>query len=967
MTIQRDRPWPTSPTGPLPAVVEHRTGATFDIDGHLLAVIDALGRVSFAYIYDLGKQALLTTSLDAGTRTVVFDAMGHEIERRDTKSALTVRRYDILHRLDRVWARNDAAQSVTLRELLTYGDGGRPDQPSQARAASRASSSLGRPVSHLDEAGELSLGPYDFKGNLLAKTRQVIADAAIAMALDSPGSAARRYTVDWDNAPSLEGRHETSMTYDALNRLKTMQYPEDVGDAQRSPARQTLQPQYNRAGLLERVIVDSAPYVAHIAYNARRQRVLIAYGNGIMTRYAYDPDTFRLTRFRTEGCTITGTTYSPDFVPLQDVAHTYDVAGNILAIIDQMPGCGVRNNPLAGPFSTDDEVVAQILASRPALKPLLASGDALVRSLKYDALSRLVSATGREANDIAHPRPLEDVAREGFNWTGGTPTTTTSTARDRTRVYNETYTYDPVGNMLAIHHGGWNRHFGMAGFTPKEWKDKVSDFAAGGSPLWGTQGSRLTNVGTGEDQGQSHTYDGNGNLTREFTNRHFSWDWADRLVAFADRATAGSVASKEAAYLYDSGGQRIKTFTRRQTGEIETITCIDGVFEHHRWTKPGALAIQNTTLHLLDNQNRLAMVRVGDACPGDGAPSVTVKYHLGDHLGSSSIVIGGGSSAGDTFINREEYFPYGETSLGSFARKRYRFTGMARDEESGLSYHGARHYAPWLARWVSSDPARLAVSQTTRRAPFDPETYLYAKNSPLVLLDTDGRAAKVFYVTLMHADINIDPYLKNLESYGRQAAKTNGVEHLTVRSLDDMVTQIKARLDPDDTISKLTIASHGTPQGTLLIPSEETTQKRGYQSPDTLKHAAVRLGPVGLQTIQEKAAGARIDLHACNVGQSKQGMEGWAQFFGGKNVTVGAPKVFIEFWAPRDDGPIRIHLDKDMKHGNGLLWKDGMKNDELFNEQTFDSGPLGDEGRPIGAPAQVANKGARGAATPQDS
>ena len=55
-------------------------------------------------------------------------------------------------------------------------------------------------------------------------------------------------------------------------------------------------------------------------------------------------------------------------------------------------------------------------------------------------------------------------------------------------------------------------------------------------------------------------------------------------------------------------------------------------------------------------------------------------------------------------INREEYTPYGETSFGSFARKRYRFTGKERDEESGLYYHGARYYAPWLARWVSSDP-----------------------------------------------------------------------------------------------------------------------------------------------------------------------------------------------------------------------------------------------------------------------
>jgi hypothetical protein len=44
----------------------------------------------------------------------------------------------------------------------------------------------------------------------------------------------------------------------------------------------------------------SDTFVERIAYNAKGQRVLIAYGNGIMTRHAYDPQTFRLLRLRTE-------------------------------------------------------------------------------------------------------------------------------------------------------------------------------------------------------------------------------------------------------------------------------------------------------------------------------------------------------------------------------------------------------------------------------------------------------------------------------------------------------------------------------------------------------------------------------------------------------------------------------------------------------------------------------------------
>ena len=60
-----------------------------------------------------------------------------------------------------------------------------------------------------------------------------------------------------------------------------------------------------------------------------------------------------------------------------------------------------------------------------------------------------------------------------------------------------------------------------------------------------------------------------------------------------------------------------------------------------------------------------------------------------------------------SFVDREEFRPYGETSFGSYANKRYRFTGKERDEESGLNYHGARYYAPGLARWMSPDPKGL--------------------------------------------------------------------------------------------------------------------------------------------------------------------------------------------------------------------------------------------------------------------
>ncbi len=65
--------------------------------------------------------------------------------------------------------------------------------------------------------------------------------------------------------------------------------------------------------------------------------------------------------------------------------------------------------------------------------------------------------------------------------------------------------------------------------------------------------------------------------------------------------------------------------------------------------------------------------------------------------------------------------------------KRYRYTGKERDEESGLFYHGARYYAPWLGRWTCPDPIS---------APQPRNLYSYALNNPCRFFDPDGEDDK---------------------------------------------------------------------------------------------------------------------------------------------------------------------------------------------------------------------------------
>ncbi len=107
-----------------------------------------------------------------------------------------------------------------------------------------------------------------------------------------------------------------------------------------------------------------------------------------------------------------------------------------------------------------------------------------------------------------------------------------------------------------------------------------------------------------------------------------------------------------------------------------------------------------------------------------------VYYLLGDHLGSTSLVL----NAGGAVHSRARYYPYGETrwTAGTLPTD-YRFTGQRRESGLGLYQMGARWYDPALGRWLSAD--------TVVPQPEEPQglnRYSYVRNSPLVYLDPSG-------------------------------------------------------------------------------------------------------------------------------------------------------------------------------------------------------------------------------------
>lgn len=649
------------------AVVKYK----YDIRGNIIEITDPLERIAFTHIYDLtpkkkeeeAANVLNTWHLDGGTKTTIYNANGNPVELRDSKAALQLNDYDVLNRPANMWARDNGKETVSLRQHLVYGEDSGLENPENNNLK-------GAIYKLFDEAGLVIFPSYDFKTNLRTKIRKVISDEEILGALTG-SSEIQPYRVDWTvdwRDPSaiaakenrlLDGGRifQTDMDYDGLNRAKKITYPLGV-DGQRKE----LLPQYNRAGNLEQIELDGVAYINHIAYNAKGQRLLIAYGNGMMTRYAYETQTFRLARLRSEKYSWQDWTFQFDGAVKQDFAYRYDLAGNMISIKDSTPNSGVNGS------------------------------DELTRRFGYDPLYRLAFATGRECNKPSPSPPWDAPPR--------------CNDPNLTRAYERNYEYDLVGNLNKLAH---RTQSAASGFTKK------NSHTSGKNTLDHFQIGSATPV--------SYQFDVNGNLIQENSARFFEWDYNDQLRAFYVRANVESSPSKYAHYFYNSENERVKKIVWKQGGRVEVSIYIDGLLDYQYVRQTGTITEQNDTLHLLDEERRIATLRVGHPFSNDSTPAL--KYNLEDHLGSSNLTLDQNGS----LIDREEYYPYGGTSFGSFAKKRYRFSGKERDEGSGLYYYGARYYLSWSCRWVSLDPQN-------RNNGLSP--YNYADNNPIKLIDPDG-------------------------------------------------------------------------------------------------------------------------------------------------------------------------------------------------------------------------------------
>lgn len=110
----------------------------------------------------------------------------------------------------------------------------------------------------------------------------------------------------------------------------------------------------------------------------------------------------------------------------------------------------------------------------------------------------------------------------------------------------------------------------------------------------------------------------------------------------------------------------------------------------------------------------------------------TITYFHNDIAGTPLLA----TDAAGNVVWKENYQPYGQrlNNPAAAADNRLGFTGKPFDPATGLSYMGARYYAPGLGRFMGVDPAEVKVDDVHSF-----NRYAYAANNPYRHVDPDGR------------------------------------------------------------------------------------------------------------------------------------------------------------------------------------------------------------------------------------
>jgi RHS repeat-associated protein len=605
------------------------TSYAYDVAGDLTRVTDALGN-SATLTYDGVGRLLSATDPNGHSASVAYDTLSRIIKTKDALNNATQFSYDAIGNLLKITDANgnatsyayDATNNLTavtdaLGKITTYAYDANNNRTSFTNAKGNATSYVFDPINRLTQITD----PLSF---------------TTSYAYDAVGN-----TISTTDANGKTNQY----TYDLLNRLSkgsyadgssvSFGYDNDGNRTTMTDSRGTTTYSYDA---LERVLSVASPNGATVqyAYDALGNRTSLVYPDGRTVQYQYDALN-RLSQVTDWASKTTQYSYDPAgnldgfTYPNGAVsAYTFDPANRLLDIVNS------SGSKVLSSFAYALDNVGN------RMQVTSAAGG--ITNYSYDPLYRLTSWTAPS----------------------GQPTQ---------------YTYDPVGNRLAMVSSG--------GTTPYTYD--ASD--------------RLLSAGT-----TSYGYDKNGNQiskTTGSTTFSYSYDALNHLIA----TSGGGIDSQ---YQYNGDGNRV----------VQTIPT--GRYQYLNDTVPALPVVLNEAGPdgNIDYLYGLSMI---------SETSSTFQYfYQVDGLGSAASL----TDATGALKASYSYDPWGKLlvpidPLGT--KNKYKFAGEALDPGTGLYYLRARQYDSPTGRFMTRDRFYGFIHM-----PLSLNRYLYTLGNPVRYVDPRG-------------------------------------------------------------------------------------------------------------------------------------------------------------------------------------------------------------------------------------
>ena len=409
--------------------------------------------------------------------------------------------------------------------------------------------------------------------------------------------------------------------------------------------------------------------------------------------------------------------------------YSYDANGNLL---NQLLTVDKQHVGFATTFDGYDHVATRTFAD----------GTGLAYSVTpMGHIKTITQTTGSKTPFITNVTYFPDNHIQSFTSGNGVVTTYTENSRDmrnsvvakggNTTFVDKQYTYDGVGNILSITdnlksansqsmaYDGLNRLTDVKGV----WGDMQLSYDVNSNITAKQIGTALSTYAyNAKDQlsaitgshAQPFGY-ANGDMTK-MGGLHLDYNTLQQVGSITGTGVNG--VSVNDSNGYDGNGNRVLATKNGQT-HIEAYNQKDQLL----YKNNPATGVQDAYIRLGGHTVVHLKTKAGVATP----------IYLHDNLLGSTLVAT--SQNGQTKWT-ENYKPYGDELIKNKDRDNPHvgYTGKPHDDDTGLSYYGARYYSPSIGRFISPDPHPVDI-----KMPISFNRYAYANDNPYRYKDKDGK------------------------------------------------------------------------------------------------------------------------------------------------------------------------------------------------------------------------------------